>query len=451
MRRFLTPGWLGRAALALFVSGLTTPIIYLVAVQKPGRREPDTFSARLDRDDPGWRPDDIVRATNVKLPPDDRNPFVLARAAYAMLPMDLRKHFDDFPVRSESEPNVLLDPAAKAKLVAAMRGLEPALDAARDLADMPDKGGYVIVTPADSLFRFIPEGPELRTIAGLLQADAVLLAEEGKADEAVRSVRAALGTARGMGDDPTLMGQLLRISMGSVAARAAESVINRGEPDRGLAELQAEFLREAATPKLAIGLRGERGQAVQISDLVLGPRPFGQTDIDYLLELMTRYLAVTQLPPERQAAAFAAIPLPRLPDIRYALTHQLLPAIDKACAFCLRSRGELTAVAVGVACERHRRRFGRWPAALADIPADILPAVPTDPCDGLPIKYVRLPGRVVVYSVGPDGVDHGGLVRDLGAKTACDYGIRLYDVALRRQPAPPPAAESLPLPPVDPE
>ena len=451
MRRFFTWRWLGRAALAMLVIVLTTPLAYYVLVRKSGKSELDSVSARLDRDDPGWRLDDIVRATNAALPPDDRNPFVLASAAHAMLPMDLRQRFEDFPDWRKPEPNVMLNAAAKAKLLAAMRGLEPALDAARDLADLPAEGGNVIVTPADSLFRFIPEAQELRTTASLLWADAVLLAEDGKVDEAVRSVRAALGTARALGDDPTLLGQLVRVSMGSVAGRAAERVLNLGEPDAGLAELQAEFLREAATPKLAVGLRGERGQAVQISDAVLGPRPFRQTDLDCYLEVMTRYLALTQLPPERQAAAFAAVPVPSASDPRYALTMMLLPAIDKACAASHRGHGELTAVAVGIACERHRRRFGRWPAAFADIPKDILPAVPTDPCDGLPIKYVRLPGRVVVYSVGPDGVDHGGLVGDPSAKTACDYGIRLYDVALRRQPAPPPVAELLPLPPTDPE
>ena len=170
-----------------------------------------------------------------------------------------------------------------------------------------------------------------------------------------------------------------------------------------------------------------------------------------MLEFMTRHIEATNLPPEQQTAAIAAIPRPAAGDPRYLLTRLMLPAVDKVTGVARRSAGELTAVAVGIACERHRRKYGQWPATLADIPKEILPAVPTDPCDGLPIKYVRLPGRVVVYSVGPDGVDHGGLVSDLSAKAACDYGIRLYDVALRRQPAPPPVTEPLPLPPVDPE
>ncbi len=444
MRRFLTWKRVTVTVVAVLALAVSVPVFYLLADHWASRRTLATLCDQLDRDDPDWRLDDIVRVTNAKLPPDDRNPFVLATAANDLLPIDANKRFEDFPDWSKSPPYVLLDPAAKAKLLAAMRGLEPALDAARDLADLPDAGGNVLVMPVNPLTRVLQKEQELRMTASLLRADAVLLAEDGKADEAVRSVRAALGTARAVGDDPTLVGQLVRIALGSVSGRAAESVINLGEPDRGLAELQAEFLREAAAPKLVVGLRGERAQAEEVATNVLPPRPFGRTDSAFLLDVMTRYVEATRLPPERQAAAFAAVPMPPASDPRYTLTRLMLPAVDKVCAASRRSQGELNAVAVGIACERYRRKFGQWPATLGDIPKDILPAVPTDPGDGLPLKYKRLADRVVVYSVGPDGVDHGGDLSDATPQAQRDYGIRLYDVAQRRKPAPP--APELPAP-----
>lgn len=437
MRRFFTWKWLTVATVAVLALAALVPIVYLFVDRVQSQRTLDTIVAQLDRDDPDWRLDDIVRATNAKLPPDERNPFVLATAANAVLPLDANKHFVDFPDWSKSEPNVLLDPVVKAKLLAAMRGMEPSLDAARDLADLPEVGGNVVVMPPDPLSRPMQKEQDLRLTAGLLRADATLLAEEGKMVEAVRSVRAALGTARALGDDPSLVGQLVRIALGAVAGRAAEGVVNRGEPDAGLAELQAEFLREAAAPKLAVGLRGERAGAVQMTAAVVGPRPFGQTDLTRSLDALTRYLDAAKLPPGQQAAAIAAVPIPPAGDPRYTLTRLLLPAVEKVCAASRRSQGELTAVAVGIACERHRRRLGQWPATLADIPKDILAAVPVDPCDGLPLKYQRLADRVVVYSVGPDGVDHGGDLNDATPPAQRDYGIRLYDGKYRRQPAPP--------------
>ena len=445
MRRFLTRRRLAVAAVALLALAALLPAVYVLADYWQSRRTLATLFDELDRDDPDWRIDDIVRVTNAKLPPDDRNPFVVAMAANELLPADTNRRLNDFPDWSKADPNVLLDAAVKAKLLAALRGMEPAVDAARDLADLHELGGNVIVMPANPITRLLKQEQEVRQTATLLRADATLLAEEGKTDEAVRSVRATLGTARALGDDPTLIGQLVRIASGAVAARAAESVLNLGEPDRGLTELQAEFSKEAAAPKLIVGLRGERGGAVQISEVV-GPRLFAQTDLACLLDVLTRYIAAAKLPPERQAAALAAIPKPHVEDPRFELTKLMLPAVEKVAASARRGQGELAAVAAGIACERYRRKFGHWPASLADIPKDILPAVPVDVCDGLPIKYKRFADRVVVYSVGPDGIDHGGDLRAATPQAQRDWGIRLFDVPHRRQPAPP-AADPEPEPP----
>ena len=445
MRRFLTWKWLTVAAVAVLALAALVPVAYLLVERVQSQRTLHTVFAKLDADDPGWRLDDIVRDTNARLPPDDRNPFVLAAAANDLLPIDADKRFGDFPDRSKSEPNVMLGPAVKAKLLTAMRGMEPATDAARDLADLPDVGGNVVVMPPNPYSRSMQSWENLRNTAGVLWADAVLLAEDGKTDEAVRSVRAALGTARALGDDPSLVGQTIRIALASSACRAAESVMNLGEPDHGMAELQAEFLREAAVPKLRVGLHGERGGAPQASELFIGPRLFGRTDLACVLEVLTRYIEATHLPPERQAAAFAAVPVPAARDPRYTLTKLMVPAVALVAAAARRNQGELAAVAVGIACERYRRKFGQWPATLDDIPKDILAAVPTDPGDGKPLKFKRLADRIVVYSVGPDGIDHGGDLNDTTPQTQRDWGIRLYDVPHRRQPAPP-APDPLPLP-----
>jgi hypothetical protein len=37
-----------------------------------------------------------------------------------------------------------------------------------------------------------------------------------------------------------------------------------------------------------------------------------------------------------------------------------------------------------------------------------LPAVPTDPFDGKPLRYKKLAKGYVVYSIGEDEVDNGG-------------------------------------------
>lgn len=55
---------------------------------------------------------------------------------------------------------------------------------------------------------------------------------------------------------------------------------------------------------------------------------------------------------------------------------------------------------------------GRLPQSLADLVPTYLPQVPTDPFDGKPLKSVVTGGSLVIYSVGPDGIDDGGKPTD---------------------------------------
>ncbi len=62
-----------------------------------------------------------------------------------------------------------------------------------------------------------------------------------------------------------------------------------------------------------------------------------------------------------------------------------------------------------IALELYRRASGGYPASLDVLVPDRLPAVPIDRFDGKPLKYRLRDGRPVLYSVGLDGVDDGGM------------------------------------------
>jgi hypothetical protein len=63
---------------------------------------------------------------------------------------------------------------------------------------------------------------------------------------------------------------------------------------------------------------------------------------------------------------------------------------------------------LGLAAERYRLQNGRLPAQLNELVPDFIPAIPLDPFDGKPMKMKRADRSLIVYSVGPDGVDNGG-------------------------------------------
>jgi hypothetical protein len=108
----------------------------------------------------------------------------------------------------------------------------------------------------------------------------------------------------------------------------------------------------------------------------------------------------------------------------------------------LYGHADLRCALVAVAAERYRREHGEWPNAAADLVPGYLPAAPLDPFDGASLRYKRVNGGAVVYSVGEDAHDNGGDPTpppDSGLPR--DRVFRLWDVANRRQPPRPPAPE----------
>ncbi|HRQ87644.1 MAG TPA: hypothetical protein PLA50_02535 [Bacteroidia bacterium] len=65
---------------------------------------------------------------------------------------------------------------------------------------------------------------------------------------------------------------------------------------------------------------------------------------------------------------------------------------------------------VCVAMKRYRLDRGDWPTTLNALVPAYLEAIPTDPMDGMPLRYNS--ERRIVYSVGIDFVDDGGLAPD---------------------------------------
>ena len=70
-------------------------------------------------------------------------------------------------------------------------------------------------------------------------------------------------------------------------------------------------------------------------------------------------------------------------------------------------RWQLDATRLLLALEIHRLRHDSLPPTLEALVPAILPAVPRDPYDGKPLRYD--PVRGVIWSIGEDGVDSGGL------------------------------------------
>ena len=66
-------------------------------------------------------------------------------------------------------------------------------------------------------------------------------------------------------------------------------------------------------------------------------------------------------------------------------------------------------VVTAIALKRFQAQRGHWPDTLADLTPRFISSVPLDPCDGQPLRYrPNADGTYLLYSIGEDGVDDGG-------------------------------------------
>src|SRR5262249_32651780 len=96
-------------------------------------------------------------------------------------------------------------------LRAELKKAAAALADARKLTDLPE-GRYPITYSPDWIGTLLPHVQDAREVAHLLECDADLRAQDGDADGALASCRAALNTGRSLGDEPILISQLVRIA-----------------------------------------------------------------------------------------------------------------------------------------------------------------------------------------------------------------------------------------------
>lgn len=457
--------------------GLTAGVILLLAVlavtntyftlRNRGLEHRGRVLADLDATSPGWRMDQIQAARHI--PEPERNIAEQAQRIRDRFPPGYRdwltKLKDPFDVHLGHLPHP--DELALAReLVDLCR--EQIADA-RNLRHLPAGGVAVVINP-NVIGTLLTHLDNTRAVANLLQLDALVAAVDGRGDDAIDDTLAVLALARGIGDEPFLVSQLVRIHLVTMAVRTTERALGLCEPtEPKLAEVQAAFAAEATVPRLLYGLKGERGAmnllaenvesgAVSSADLIeglslgLNGRPpaavvtlpvralLPEVQARYL-ELMNRAIAAAEKPhgPDRDDQ-FKAIE----DDIKTDgdLAHKALRVVFPSISRCYDAEARVTALlhaaTAGVAAERHRLRTGKYPAGRGD---GFDP--PTDPYTAKPLLYQVTVDGVVVYSTGPDRTDDGGKLSSKQlVEKGFDHGFRLFTPEHRRRPAKPEPRQS---------
>jgi hypothetical protein len=154
---------------------------------------------------------------------------------------------------------------------------------------------------------------------------------------------------------------------------------------------------------------GERLWRVALVD-ALKASGFFARDKAFYLSAMATNVATAELPfPGRvQGGPQAAALIP--PNRLYLFSHLLLPALSKAFLRDADACGRLRAAQAALAIERFRlAHTNALPQSLEQLVPAYLHSVPADPYDGHPLRFKARKAGYVVYSIGRDGKDDGGL------------------------------------------
>ena len=270
----------------------------------------------------------------------------------------------------------------------------------------------------------------LRQGARLLALQAVVSAETGDPADAAKALTETFAVARSLENEPVLVSQLVRLSILNTGVEWLERVLGRCELNNDQLRALDDVLAYAIErPGLIRGIARQRSffmdslyhQIDQIDPdtgepwsagefgLVYAPTGLLTSDISFGLRWYDRVLDVLQLPPveRHQASQLLKADADSIPRV-HVMSYLTLPTISRTVDADVRTFAWLTLARTGLAVERFRVASGALPDSLDQLVPTFLDSVPIDPYDGAPLRYKRLPGGYVVYSIALNETDDGG-------------------------------------------
>jgi len=260
----------------------------------------------------------------------------------------------------------------------------------------------------------------LRDGARMLELEALLKAEEGHPDEAAEAAKACIGVSRSLRNEPVLISQFVRMAIDSIGVMSVERVLSRAAvPEKQLADISAALETGEEKEGLVRALAGERCMAGELFNMELkySLKPLKSAGIqewDHLtvLRLTSELVSAAQGPLQamRDRQREIEMEISKVPRL-FVFTQMTLPTpsvLEKQ----LRRFALLRSGRAAIAVERFRMANGRLPDSLAELVPRWMNSAPADPFTDKPLLYRKLNKGFVVFSVGPDLKDLGGVEAD---------------------------------------
>ena len=269
----------------------------------------------------------------------------------------------------------------------------------------------------------------LRGGARLLSLQAHVRAHRGDGHGAAESIHAIFMLAQSLEREPILVSHLVQIACDSIAREQLRLLLPTvAFPEEDLVGLQEDLrgidyhegLHEAMLCERVAGIEVFEDPSSLEFEVPAGRfwRFTQRGGFVFYLQHMGRLVdaALKPWPQALQAAEQAEAQLEDLVhnmSLPTKLTHiipaLLAPAVGAVFTATARNVASNDAADAAIAVERFRRKYGKLPERLEELVPQFLPQVLTDPYDGKPLRYIAREDEYLIYAVGPNRIDDGGI------------------------------------------
>jgi hypothetical protein len=304
---------------------------------------------------------------------------------------------------------------------------------------------------SDGYLLKLPHLIKIKRATILLKTVAVNQAAKERTDASTVTLQAGINLARSLDKEPIMISKLVQLASLEYAVQGMEQAFTaRAFSDPQLIDLQNSLKISEVGISLRQAMVGERVivlSSFQLPDAELAKlldknnekaenntmdmlaayrkSALFQQDLAFALDYMSTLVSL------------AAMPYPQLLDANdlengeklkvagskgFILSGKFLPAFTGYFVKGAEATSYIRLAQIALAIERYRiDHANSLPQKLTDLVPDFIPSIPADPFDGQPMRYKALTGKgYVVYSVGNDKKDDGGMEKSPDGKTKLD-------------------------------
>ncbi len=436
-------------------------------------------STYLDKTDPHWRWEEILERRPQLEDSNNSAPLILEIAK--LIPEEVweRANWNNSepdPVVKiyELEPNSIPNKELIDQLDLKLELAAPALQKMRDLANAPIQGKYFIEWGDLPYSAKRSELSLIKNTSNLIEIDTLKNIIEGDIDQALTGIQSQIIVARSL--NPPIDGVSLSVRnfVFGKTVQLLERVIAHSQTEtlklaqiRSLIELELKDSNQI----LLDALRGDRAMSFHTLGLAAnqkmslrGMSGFDSSQKSYFNALKhwlllqarlitcqsiatsesTRIIETIALPKNKRLEKFhiiekeikevAANISPRWQGLGYISIGGLIMATN----IHQRVTTKLEITNLAIAAELFRLENNRWPGSLKELVPNQINEIPMDRYSGEKMKMKTLVDGIIIYSVGEDLKDDGGIIKrisyeeeDENSEIGEDLGFRLWDLDRR--------------------